>query len=73
MRFFKNLEFNDGMDQFRLTPEEIQKEILRKKGDVVYTRQIDQPLNNADILVFDDARNSLVEKGFKNPILLIHL
>ena len=73
MRFFKNLEFNDGMDQFRLTPEEIQKEILRKKGDVVYTMQIDQPLNNADILVFDDARNSLVEKGFKNPILLIHL
>ena len=41
MRFFKNLEFNDGMDQFRLTPEEIQKEILRKKGDVVYTMQID--------------------------------
>ena len=73
MRFFKNLEFNDGMDQFRLTPEEIQKEILRKKGDVVYTMQIDQPLNNADILVFDEARNSLVEKGFKNPILLIHL
>ena len=73
MRFFRNLDFNDGMDQYRLSPEEIVKEIARKKGDVVYTMQLDQPLNNADILIFDDARKNFIEQGYKNPILLIHL
>ena len=35
--------------------------------------QLDQPLNNADILIFDDTRKNFIEQGYKNPILLIHL
>ena len=41
LRVFKNLELNDGMDHYRLTPEEICDEIKRKKGDVVYSMQLD--------------------------------
>ena len=36
MRFFKRLVFNDGIDQFRLTPAEIQAQIQAKGADAVY-------------------------------------
>jgi hypothetical protein len=35
MRFFK-MEFEDGMDQFRLSPEQIEAEVSAKKGDAVF-------------------------------------
>ena len=44
------------MDQFRKSPEEICKEIKSKGGDVVFTMQLDEPLNNANILMFDELR-----------------
>ena len=56
MRFFKAYQHNDGMDQFRKSPEEICKEIKSKGGDVVFTMQLDEPLNNANILMFDELR-----------------
>jgi 3'-phosphoadenosine 5'-phosphosulfate synthase len=36
MRFLKKIEFNDGMDQYRKTPEEIYAECKSKGADAIY-------------------------------------
>lgn len=36
MRFLKHVEFNDGMDQYRLTPKQIKEQIEAKGADAVY-------------------------------------
>lgn len=36
MRFVKNIQFNDGLDQYRKTPKQIHEQIVEKKADAVY-------------------------------------
>jgi 3'-phosphoadenosine 5'-phosphosulfate synthase len=71
MRFFKT-EFGDGMDQFRLSPEQIEAEVASKKGDAVFCLQLDEPLHKSHIILIEIIRNSIIEQGYKNPILLLH-
>lgn len=72
MRFFKRLTFNDGIDQFRLTPQEIQAQITARGADAVYAFQVRNPLHNGHVLLLKDTREQLLKLGFKNPILLLH-
>jgi 3'-phosphoadenosine 5'-phosphosulfate synthase len=72
MRFFKRLIFNDGIDQFRLTPSEIQAQIAARGADAVYAFQVRNPLHNGHVLLLKDTREQLLKLGFKNPILLLH-
>lgn len=72
MKFVKHVEFNDGMDQYRLTPFQIQEKIKEKKADAVYAFQVRNPLHNGHVLLLKDTREQLLKKGFKNPILLLH-
>lgn len=70
--FFDKLEFNDGLDQFRLTPQEIKERIKEMKADCVYAFQLRNPLHNGHCMLLNDTRKQLIEKGFKNPVLLLH-
>jgi len=36
MRFLRDVEFNDGMDGYRMTPEQINKTIVERNADAVY-------------------------------------
>jgi len=36
MRFLKHIEFNDGLDGYRMTPKQIQEEIKKKDADAVF-------------------------------------
>lgn len=72
MRFFKRLVFNDGIDQFRLTPAEISAKIAERGADAVYAFQVRNPLHNGHVLLLKDTREQLIKQGFKNPILLLH-
>lgn len=36
MRFTAHIKFNDDMDQYRMTPEQIHDQIKAKNADVVY-------------------------------------
>jgi 3'-phosphoadenosine 5'-phosphosulfate synthase len=72
MRFFKRLVFNDGIDQFRLTPAEISAKIAERGADAVYAFQVRNPLHNGHVLLLKDTREQLLKQGYKNPILLLH-
>lgn len=71
-RFFKRVQFNDGIDHFRLTPAEISAQITTRGADAVYAFQVRNPLHNGHVLLLKDTREQLLKLGYKNPILLLH-
>ena len=71
-RFFERIKFNDGLDQYRLTPAEIAAEIKKKNADACYGFQVRNPLHNGHVLLLKDTREQLMKQGYKNPILLLH-
>ena len=72
MRFVQRPTFNDGNDQYRLTPKQIEAAIIEKQADVVYAFQVRNPLHNGHVLLLKDTREQLIAQGYKNPILLLH-
>ena len=72
MRYVANIKFNDDLDQYRLTPKEVNEKIKAKNADAVYAFQLRNPLHNGHILLLNDTREQLLKQGFKNPILLLH-
>lgn len=72
MRFFQRIAFNDNMDQYRKTPQEIADEIKTRNADAVYAFQVRNPLHNGHVLLLKDTREQLLKQGYKNPILLLH-
>lgn len=70
--FTDKLVFNDGLDHYRLSPQEILEEIKKKNADVVYAFQLRNPLHNGHVLLLNDTRKKLIDEGYKNPILLLH-
>jgi 3'-phosphoadenosine 5'-phosphosulfate synthase len=72
MRFVKKVQFNDGMDQYRMTPSEINEEAKKRGADAVYAFQVRNPLHNGHVLLLKDTREQLMKRGYKNPILLLH-
>jgi len=72
MRFISRPAYNDGNDQYRLTPTEIKAAIVAKDADVVYAFQVRNPLHNGHVLLLKDTREQLIKQGYRNPILLLH-
>lgn len=70
--FIKEIKYNDGIDEFRLTPAQIQAQVAAKGADAVYAFQVRNPLHNGHVLLLKDTREQLLKLGFKNPILLLH-
>lgn len=72
MRFVKNIEFKDDLDQYRQTPRQINNQILARNADAVYAFQVRNPLHNGHVVMLKDTREQLLKLGYKNPILLLH-
>jgi 3'-phosphoadenosine 5'-phosphosulfate synthase len=72
MRFVEEIKFNDGLDIYRYTPQQINDQIRAKNADAVYAFQVRNPLHNGHVLLLKDTRAQLLKLGYKNPILLLH-
>ncbi|XP_076299328.1 bifunctional 3'-phosphoadenosine 5'-phosphosulfate synthase 2 [Lasioglossum baleicum] len=73
LEVFEKIRWNDGLDVYRLTPNEIRKSCQEMGADVVFAFQLRNPVHNGHALLMQDTRKYLVEKrGFKKPVLLLH-
>jgi 3'-phosphoadenosine 5'-phosphosulfate synthase len=73
IHFLEEIRFEDGLDQYRLSPESIRKLKIEKNADCLYAFQVRNPLHNGHCMLLTEARNKLIkENGYKNPILLLH-
>ncbi|XP_068649919.1 ATP sulfurylase 1, chloroplastic-like [Aristolochia californica] len=66
------IKYNDGLDQYRLSPAELREEFSRRNADAVFAFQLRNPVHNGHALLMTDTRRRLLEMGYKNPVLLLH-
>ncbi|CAL7941950.1 unnamed protein product [Xylocopa violacea] len=73
LEVLERIRWNDGLDKYRLTPNEIRKKCEEVGADAVFAFQLRNPIHNGHALLMQDTRRYLVEvRGFKKPVLLLH-
>ncbi|KAI9201147.1 hypothetical protein LWI28_018962 [Acer negundo] len=72
LEVLKPIKYNDGLDHYRLSPQQLRNEFDRRQADAVFAFQLRNPVHNGHALLMNDTRRRLLEMGFKNPILLLH-
>merc|ERR1712025_1336387 len=68
----ERITYNDGMDKWRLTPNELRSKFKEIGADAVFVFQLRNPVHNGHALLMQDTRKKLIEKGYRNPVLLLH-
>lgn len=66
------IRFNDGLDEYRKTPLELRQTFAEAGCDAVFAFQLRNPIHNGHALLMQSTRQQLLERGFKNPMLLLH-
>ncbi|CAM6031854.1 unnamed protein product, partial [Sphagnum compactum] len=66
------IRWNDGLDNYRSTPNEIRFRLKAMNADAVFAFQLRNPIHNGHALLMQDCRRQLLERGYKNPVLLLH-
>ncbi|XP_012262079.2 bifunctional 3'-phosphoadenosine 5'-phosphosulfate synthase isoform X3 [Athalia rosae] len=69
----ERIKWNDGLDEYRLTPNEIRRKCQEMGADAVFAFQLRNPIHNGHALLMQDTKRRLLEeRGFKKPVLLLH-
>ncbi|MQL80064.1 hypothetical protein Taro_012528 [Colocasia esculenta] len=72
LEVLERIKYDDGLDQYRLSPAELREEFARRNADAVFAFQLRNPVHNGHALLMSDTRRCLLEMGYKNPVLLLH-
>lgn len=51
LEVFERIRWNDGLDSYRLTPNEIRKKIKEIEADAVFAFQLRNPIHNGHALL----------------------
>lgn len=66
------IQWNDGLDHYRLTPKELRAKFHSLGADAVFVFQLRNPIHNGHALLMQDTKRRLTERGYKKPVLLLH-
>ncbi|CAG2108173.1 unnamed protein product [Medioppia subpectinata] len=72
LKVFDRIRWQDGLDSYRLTPNEIRQRLKEMDADAVFAFQLRNPIHNGHALLMQDTRRQLLAKGYRNPVLLLH-
>ncbi|KAM3606324.1 uncharacterized protein V6R79_014272 [Siganus canaliculatus] len=72
LEVLERIRWNDGLDQYRLTPLELKEKFKAMKADAVFAFQLRNPVHNGHALLMQDTKRRLLERGYKKPVLLLH-
>ncbi|RZF35617.1 hypothetical protein LSTR_LSTR005145 [Laodelphax striatellus] len=68
----ERIRWNDDLDMYRLTPNELRARFAEMGADAVFAFQLRNPIHNGHALLMQDTKRKLVERGYKKPVLLLH-
>ncbi|XP_061165941.1 bifunctional 3'-phosphoadenosine 5'-phosphosulfate synthase-like isoform X3 [Saccostrea echinata] len=68
----ERIRWNDGLDEYRLTPMELRNKFRELGADAVFAFQLRNPIHNGHALLMADTKRRLLEKGYSKPVLLLH-
>ncbi|TMW58296.1 hypothetical protein Poli38472_011884 [Pythium oligandrum] len=69
IELLKRIQYNDDLDQYRLTPTELRKRFDEMNADVVLAFQTRNPTHAGHAYLMNSARQQLIDQGYKNPVL----
>ncbi|CAN7937011.1 unnamed protein product, partial [Ixodes hexagonus] len=72
LEVLERIRWNDGLDDYRLTPRELRKAFSKLGADAVFAFQLRNPVHNGHALLMQDTKRRLMERGYKKPVLLLH-
>ncbi|NP_001118238.1 bifunctional 3'-phosphoadenosine 5'-phosphosulfate synthase-like isoform X2 [Strongylocentrotus purpuratus] len=72
LEVLERIRWNDGLDQYRLTPNELRTRFREIGSDAVFAFQLRNPVHNGHALLMNDTKRRLKERGYKKPCLLLH-
>ncbi|XP_017338528.1 bifunctional 3'-phosphoadenosine 5'-phosphosulfate synthase 2b isoform X1 [Ictalurus punctatus] len=72
LEVLERIKWNDGLDQYRLTPKELKRKFKGMGADAVFAFQLRNPVHNGHALLMQDTRKKLLARGYKKPVLLLH-
>ncbi|KAI4465955.1 bifunctional 3'-phosphoadenosine 5'-phosphosulfate synthase [Holotrichia oblita] len=72
LNVLKRVVWNDGLDQYRLMPNELRKKFKEMGADAVFAFQLRNPIHNGHALLMTDTHQQLKERGYEKPVLLLH-
>lgn len=73
LEVLERIRWGDGLDCYRLTPNELRAKFKEMGADAVFAFQLRNPIHNGHALLMQDTRRCLLEeKCFKRPVLLLH-
>lgn len=72
LEVLQRVKWNDGLDQYRLTPNELRSRFKEMNADAVFAFQLRNPIHNGHALLMTDTWQQLRDRGFKRPVLLLH-
>lgn len=71
IQLFQRIQWEDGLDKYRLTPQEIRHQLIQMKADTVFVFQLRNPLHNGHVLLINETFQKL-RATYDNPVLLLH-
>ncbi|KAI9581412.1 bifunctional 3'-phosphoadenosine 5'-phosphosulfate synthase isoform X1 [Glossina fuscipes] len=72
LEVLERIQWQDGLDEYRLTPNELRKKFREMNADAVFAFQLRNPIHNGHALLMQDTKRQLLERGFEKPVLLLH-
>jgi len=72
LEVLERIRWDDGLDQYRLTPNELRRKFREMGADAVFAFQLRNPVHNGHALLMTDTKRRLMERGYKKPVLLLH-
>ncbi|KAK3145346.1 hypothetical protein QOZ80_4AG0327660 [Eleusine coracana subsp. coracana] len=66
------IKYNDGLDHYRLSPQQLRNEFDKRGADAVFALQQQQQQQQQSLFIPSKLGRRLLEMGYKNPILLLH-
>jgi 3'-phosphoadenosine 5'-phosphosulfate synthase len=63
------IEYNDGLDKWRLNAPELMKKFEDKKADAVFAFQTRNPTHAGHAYLMKTSRDKLLKAGYDNPVL----
>ncbi|KAF5296808.1 hypothetical protein FQA39_LY12326 [Lamprigera yunnana] len=72
LKVIQKVKWNDGLDGYRLTPNELKAKFKQLKTDAVFAFQLRNPIHNGHALLMIETKEQLKKRGYNNPVLLLH-
>eukprot|EP00117_Sycon_ciliatum_P038302 scpid93521/ scgid28488/ Bifunctional 3&apos; Sulfurylase kinase 2; Sulfate adenylyltransferase; ATP-sulfurylase; Sulfate adenylate transferase; Adenylyl-sulfate kinase; 3&apos; APS kinase; Adenosine-5&apos; Adenylylsulfate 3&apos len=72
LEVLERVRWDDGLDSFRRTPNELLSEFSRRGADAVFAFQLRNPIHNGHALLMAETKTRLIARGYKKPVLLLH-